>query len=678
MRTRRPRSIHIRGLLVISTVVVAAAACNDNGTLGVDDPAVRGATVGEIEALVADMPDGTSERQQFINMPAPDGARLRLRFVNDPATSLSTGDRVGVWGDRLGDEFVVSRHILLPSDDTSVTSALIGAPAKPQTAVFVIVDVGGGSNVTNAMATSSVFSPGNNFASVYDKLSFGIMKMGGDVQGPFSYPMSTCDYNGLKNAVKPMVSGTYNHYMWYFGSKVSDCAWSGIGSEGNLTRPQSDAWYNASTGCTVLVQEVGHNMGWMHSSTLACPGATFADDPTTCKDSEYGNRMTPMGSGCGMLNAHDLWYAQLIGGCNGVKVTASGTFNLFPLETACNGIQAIQIPMVKTGRMAKPEQGNNNQPLKNYYLEYRTKTGLDANITSAVYVYAGDDIHASTKTSNWSWLLDMNPSTTTFDGLAAGGSFTDPTGEIKVTVMSADTSKAVVQIDVQGGAGAAPTCIDNTTVEAPGPVDCGSGPTTGTGGAGGAGGATGAGGSTTGSAGRGGSIGSAGRGGSTGSAGRGGTTGTVGTGGSAAGAAGRGGTPGGVAGSTGTAGTTGTTGRGGATGAAGNIGIAGAAGMSGSAGSIGTTGRGGATGSAAGVGGATGTATGAAGAGTVTGAAGSATSGNAGASGLGDGPVSGGCACALEARGARGGWGTMLGLLGAALVWRRRRPARRW
>jgi hypothetical protein len=267
-----------------------------------------------------------------------------------------------------------------------------------------------------------------------------------------------------------MITGTYNHYMWYFGSKVSACAWSGIGSEGNASRPQSDAWYNASTGCTVLVQEVGHNMGWMHSSTLACTGASFVDDPTTCKSSEYGNRMTPMGSGCGMLNGHDLWYGGLIGGCNGVKVTTSGTFNLMPLENACNGIQAIQIPMVKTGRMAKPEQGN-NQPLKNYYLEYRTKTGQDSSVTQGVYVYAGDDIHVATKTSNWSWLLDMNPSTTnTFDGLAAGGSFTDPTGEIKITVMSEDASKAVVQIDVQGGAGAAPTCIDSSTLTAPGPA----------------------------------------------------------------------------------------------------------------------------------------------------------------------------------------------------------------
>src|SRR4051812_38895547 len=155
-----------------------------------------------------------------------------------------------------------------------------------------------------------------------------------------------------------MVSGTYNHYMWYFGSKVSDCAWSGIGSEGNATRPQSDAWYNASTGCTVLVQEVGHNMGWMHSSTLACTGATFANDPTTaCKSSEYGNRMTPMGSGCGMLNAHDLWYGGVVGGGNGGKGEGRAEVKPFPPETGGNGIPTTQNPLGTTGGEAKAPAG---------------------------------------------------------------------------------------------------------------------------------------------------------------------------------------------------------------------------------------------------------------------------------------------------------------------------------
>ena len=76
MHTRRPHSTHFRGLLVISAAVVAAAACNDNGSSGIDDPALRGATVGEVEALVADMPDGTSERHYFLRSLRPDGARL--------------------------------------------------------------------------------------------------------------------------------------------------------------------------------------------------------------------------------------------------------------------------------------------------------------------------------------------------------------------------------------------------------------------------------------------------------------------------------------------------------------------------------------------------------------------------------------------------------------------------
>jgi hypothetical protein len=667
MRTLRPRphSLNLPGLLILGAIAAASACANTDDASWIDDPALRGATVGEVEAMVADHEDGTSERHYFFNVAGAGGARgLRLVFPGGQEPTLASGDRVGVWGDLLGDEFRVSRHVVMPAPaETSIVSALIGAPAKPRTAVFVIVDVGGGAGtVTAASATTTVFSPGNNFASVYDKLSFGIQKMSGDVQGPFSYPMTTCDYSGLRNAVKPMVQGTYQHYMWFFATKVSACAWSGIGSEGNTGRPQSDSWYNASTGCTVLVQEVGHNMGWMHSSTLACSGQTFVDDPTSCTSSEYGNRMTPMGSGCGMLNGHDLWYGQFIGGCNGVKVTSSGTFNLFALETACNGIQTIQIPMVKTGRMAKPTQGS-NQPLKNYYIEYRTKTGLDANLTSAVYVYAGDDIRPTTRSSNWSWLLDMNPSTSTFDGLQAGGSFTDPTGEIKITVMSADTTKAVVQIDVTGGAGAAPACMDGTTTTAPGPVDCGSGPVTGVGGMGGGGGAGGAGGS-------GGSAGTGGRGGNGGTtSGRGGAGGATGAGGTAGGAtSGRGGTTGGSGGSA--AGSSGTAGRGGAGG-----GVGGSGGAIGVAGGAGTIGPGGTTGGSAPGGTTGGSAGGSIGGSSVAGSTGMM--GKAGATGI-DGGVTGGCECALDPSSPKGTWSaTWLSMFASVLIVRRRPHRRR-
>jgi len=187
MNTRASRlhhlMINVRGLAILGALAAASAGCGNDAAPGSDDPALHGATVGEVETLVADMPDGTSERLHFLSVAGPDVDRLRLRFDTGTAEPpLTSGDRIGVWGDRGSDEFRVSRYILIPPAlDTTVTSALIGATPKPQTAVFVIVDVGGGSNVTNDMATSTVFNPGSTFSSVYDKMSFGIMKMTGDV-----------------------------------------------------------------------------------------------------------------------------------------------------------------------------------------------------------------------------------------------------------------------------------------------------------------------------------------------------------------------------------------------------------------------------------------------------------------------------------------------------------------
>ena len=632
MNTRALSLAGVQALWAAMTVA-ALAACDGGVAPSAGEPDVPGAIVGELQTMVADYPDGTSERIYYLDRKDQPGEQVHLLFDHEPV--LPQTNRLAVWGQREADGLRVTRFEgVVANEDVapSFESAIIGADPKPRTAAFVLVDLGSGVNTTADSANSKVFTPGSTFAAVYDQMSYGILKFSGDVLGPFSTQMATaCDYTGVKNAIKPLITGTYQHYMWYFGSNVSGCAWSGIGAEGSASRPQSDAWYNASTGCTVLVQEVGHNLGWMHSSTLKCTGAAFVDDPTSCTSSEYGNRMTPMGSGCGQLNGHDLWYAGLISGCNAVKVTSSGTFNLMALESPCDGIQVIQIPMNNTTRQAKPQQGN-NQPLLNYYLELRGPTGLDTSIkTPAVYVYAGDNIHAATKTSNWSWLLDMNPSTTSsFDGLTVGQSFMDPDGSITITVNSADATKAEIQIDIQGGAGGGPMCMDGSTLSAPGPVDCGAGSGTGSGGAaGGTGGASASGGRS-------------GSGGVTGAGGRGtgGGTGAGGRGGSSA---------------PGTGGVTGTGGAG--------TGTGGSTTTTGSGGGSTTTGSGGGsvTGAAAPGHGGSGGAPGA----ISTGGAGPANgSGGASVSGEATPTVTGGCACST---GPGTGWSHAGGAAGAAL-----------
>src|SRR4029079_17661633 len=105
------------------------------------------------------------------------------------------------------------------------------------------------------------------------------------------------------------------------------------------------------------------------------------------------------------------------------------------------------------------------------------------------------------------------------------------------------------------------------------------------------------------------------------------------------------------------------------TGSAGNVGT------TGSAGNIGTTGTAGTTGNGTGVAGTTGNGTGLGGSSVITGVAGS--KGTAGSTGLGDGPVTGGCSCAMDPRSDGSSWGGALGPLGVGRMWRRRRARRR-
>ena len=285
---------------------------------------------------------------------------------------------------------------------------------------------------------------------------------------------------------------------------------------------------------------------------MTCPSGWFADDLTGCTHNEYGDRFDPMGGGCRHMNVWQKQYQGWFGGCNAIKVTSSGTFNLLPTEIACDGVQSIQLPFPggKKRTFNRPAGGGGGagvDTLTSYFLEYRTSVGFDKGMTPQVLVHTGTNplpMSGQTRGAPHTWILNASgKGLTTQPGLLAGNSFSDPAGGLTVTVMSVDAEKAVVQIEYASGSGS-PLCMDNTALVAPGPTTCtgpvittdaGVPPTTGTGGAAGGprdagrdvgaagtGGAGGSGGSAGGGAGTGG-----GQGGSAGI----GTGGTIGAGG---------------------------------------------------------------------------------------------------------------------------------------------------
>jgi hypothetical protein len=552
---------------------LAAGASLTSGCEGpgadVTTPAADGSRSGELAVYISDDTAGASQTHYFLKDTF--GHELRLLFDSEPDLAPSTP--LKVWGAEQGDALHVASFERLP-ETAPVQSALIGAtPFAPRTFAFVLIDLGMGlANVRGPSGSSVAVTPDyimgrmqndpDSIRNYYLGDSYQTQDMSTTVIGPIKYTMTTCastDTSKLASDLRAMVDaqgGPFNHYLWYLGTNLSACGWSGLASVGTPDRPSKDTWYNASTSCTVLVQEPGHNFGMQHSSSMSCTtSASFADDPNTCTNSEYGDRFDPMGNGCRHMNAWQKAYQGWFGGCNGVRVTNSGTFNLVPYEPSCSGVQFLQVKAPKTRTYMRPAGGGGAATTENlnfYYLELRTPVDFDGTLgnTSAlsarVLVHVADDLHTRTQRGVHPFILDMTPATTGQNGfsdaaLAVGQSFSDPAGGLTITNMATSNTGATIQVTYTAGSGD-PTCLDGTVFAPPGPgvESCSaSAPATGAGG-------------TTGAGGRGGTTGT---GGSIGP----GTGGTVGTG--TTGAAGTGGTspPAGTGGETGTGGTTGQT-----------------------------------------------------------------------------------------------------------------------
>jgi MYXO-CTERM domain-containing protein len=474
------------GVLGLAFLTAASPGCSDAG-VGEPTPSQAaastppGAQDGELVTYIATFPDGHSERQYALRL--NDSRETRLVFA-DPslgAASLASGAPIRVWGAFDGTVFNVRQiEDLSPPSSVQVDSITYPVGAS-ETYAFVLVDLGGGVNLTSAQAQTAMFGTGStdkSFAEYYGESAFGKYQVSGDVVGPYTYTMTGCDTTGLYKAIEPQITKTYNHYIYYFGQNASACAWGGLGEEGSVGKPAKRTWINGADSCVVLMQEPGHNLGLMHGNTLACPGASFSATPaTSCTVTEYGDPYTTMGHGCHQLNGYERWYDGWLSGCNGVRVTSTGTFNLLPLEESgpCGGVQVLQVPMPATRTITDPQDTTTNVNLKDYYVELRAAGGIfDTTLKPTVVVYASDDVHTGNQTSVWTELLDMNPSTTTFDGLAVGQTFTDPSGSPSITLESVSASGATITVTVTGGSGS-PMCIGGGTLTPPGPTTCAGG-----------------------------------------------------------------------------------------------------------------------------------------------------------------------------------------------------------
>jgi len=473
--------------------LAALAGCSSTGGTGEPDGSIR----GELQIYRVDYLDGHSERQFYLASDAEGAQKTRLAFASDPG--LQPWTKLKVWGTETAAGLRVERYqeqTDAASEDVQESAQALSKPTKKtRTVGFVLMDVGDGVNLSTADATAAIFGTRTptqaGLNQFYNENSYGGFNFTGDILGPKTVTnLGTCQQSAIdmiEGAWPTTFNKDYDHWMQYIGSDYMSCDWGGIGGEGTAARPASGSWYNAGTYCTVLNQEVGHNLGLMHSNSISCGSAPFADDAQSCTGAEYGDHHTVMGSGCAHLGAYEKWYEGFFGGCNAVRATASGTYTLLPTELPCDGVQALQIPMPKK----RPFHNTSGTPtvvnLSKYYLELRTKTGIDAKEPGpAVLVTVSGDVPASNRTSEFTWVLDMDPtSTRSAEGLTAGKSFTDPAGGVSFTVEDVDATHATVNVTIASSTGPA-TCMDGTAFNGPGPQSCGATGPVGSGGSAGA------------------------------------------------------------------------------------------------------------------------------------------------------------------------------------------------
>jgi hypothetical protein len=674
------------GAALCASLVGCASAEEDR-----DD--APGAIQGELQAISV-MGVSSGQKAMFYSLRVP-GSDRDIELVFDADPDLSSKTTLRVWGEQQGEALHVTRHqVIEPETDPELDRlALIGQPAVTRRIAWVQMNInGGGVNQTAAQANELIFdrtNPGPLFGEThnatrddrtlvqyYDEVSYGMLRLEGQVEGPLAYQGDVCpnNFNGPADAMRNQITQmgrTYDHYYLYWGQDQG-CG-TGWGEQGEKSSPGRYVWLNNSTWCAATAQEIGHNFGMMHASTTDCGSSILSNDMSGCTSSEYGSQITVMGGGCRHLNAIEKWYEGWLLQCNGVRVSSTATFTLFPIEIPCNGIQVLQIPFpsnAPTRQTRTDQSGNNPITLTNYYLELRASTGLDTSMTPGVYVHVAGNVPGPSSNGPRTFLLDMQPSSNGFQPMTAGQMYSDPAGGLSFTVNSFDANSASVTVTVSTSG--SNTCIGGSTLQGSGPTTCGS---AGTGGMGGMGGMAGMGGM--------GGSGGAGAGGRAGAGGAG--AGGAGAGGAGAGSGGASAGQGGA--SAGAAGAAGSSAGGGAGGMDGGMG--GAAGASGGAAGLAGSPVAGSAGAPAGAGGGPvgGAATaGAAGTTTMAGAAGTIATG--GGAGVGTPPVTpsgadtaddGGCGCRIvgsaedEPKRSAGSFALLAVALGAMVARRRRR-----
>lgn len=304
--------------------------------------------------------------------------------------------------------------------------------------------------ISRTDAQAMVFGTVSDF---YWEASYQKTFLSGDTFGWYTIPVSRTVCNTIQFAQEADKLATaagvdlskYTRLIYLMPQ--NSCSGAGFNSGSAL--PTRMWMLSNNLNAQLIAHELGHNFGLSHSQALECGASAYGSG---CSVKSYGDTADTMGSGpSSHFNAtqkETLGWLNASGQPPITTVTSSGSYSLAPFETTGTTAKALKI-----AKGIDPDSG----AMSYYYVEYRQPIGFDAGLASVGNLTRGVLVHTG-GVDQFSMLLDMTPDsipTSTFsdseDGaLDVGRTYVDSVAGISITLKSASTSGAVVEVSLDG------------------------------------------------------------------------------------------------------------------------------------------------------------------------------------------------------------------------------------
>ena len=409
---------------------------------------------GEIEIVCAIDNDGTVLTQDVF-VTNQKGEVYQLYLVDSEVLDgVQSGSKIKATGYELDGHFVPDT--LSNTDNFEIVAAALQPNAANHKVGVIMTYFEGEAIPTRTKAqvmTAMEYNKG-----YMEEVSFGQLTMSGknhnvaDIYGYYAIPKgnTACNYSTWGNAAiqaagkDGFTTSGYRHYMILLPPNHG-CSWAGLASLGG-----NYSYYANTISSMVIEHELGHNLGFHHARSATCTeGSTKVQVSNNCTYSEYGDQFDTMG------NYYPRHYSALrkynygwIPSSNVTKISKDGVYELYPLEYATTKPQLLHISF-------------GSGDVNNYYLDFRTPSPYDPYTPGSSPVRGVMVRTSAGSKGSLTNLYNANPASAfSSAALGVGGTFIDSAKKVTFKVISADDTKAVVEV-LFNSTGTPGTCTRN-------------------------------------------------------------------------------------------------------------------------------------------------------------------------------------------------------------------------